>query len=83
MALSPVLDYYSILLFIFNIPATILSLAFFNYGSILSPPHKKLKEFLMKYLVLEEDFLKTVSDKAKFSDAEEVLTTYNDWKKKN
>lgn len=45
--------------------------------------NKKLKEFLMKYLSLEEDFMKTVDDKAKFSDAEEVLIAYNDWKRRN
>ncbi len=45
--------------------------------------NKKLKEFLMKYLSMEEDFLKTVDDKAKFSDAEEILKTYNEWKRRN
>jgi len=49
-----------------------------NFGA-----NKKLKEFLMRYLTIEEDFLKTVDDKAKFSDAEEVLKTYNEWKKNN
>lgn len=53
----------------------------------VAPPNfnsgKKLKEFLMKYLTMEEDFLKTVDDKAKFSDAEEVIRTYNDWKTRN
>jgi len=44
---------------------------------------KKLKEFLLKYLSLDEEFLKTVDEKAKFSDAEEILRSYNDWKKKN
>ncbi len=42
---------------------------------------KKLKEFLMKYLSMEEDFLKNVDDKAKFSEAEEILKRYNDWVK--
>ena len=45
--------------------------------------NKKLKEFLMKYLTMEEDFMKTVDDKAKFSDAEGILMAYNEWKKKN
>ena len=45
--------------------------------------NKKLKEFLMKYLSMEEDFLKTVDDKTKFSEAEEILKAYNEWKKKN
>ena len=44
---------------------------------------KKLKDFLMKYLSLEEEFLKTVDDKTKFSEAEEILKAYNEWKKKN
>ena len=45
--------------------------------------NKKLKEFLIKYLSLEDEFLKMVEDKAKFSDAEEVLRSYNDWKRTN
>ncbi len=45
--------------------------------------NKKFREFLMKYLSLEEDFLKTVDDKAKFSDAETIIRSYNDWKKNN
>ncbi len=45
--------------------------------------NKKLKEFLMKYLSMEEGFLKTVDDKTKFSEAEEILKAYNEWKKKN
>ncbi len=44
---------------------------------------KKLKEFLLKYLSLEEGFLATVDEKAKFSDAETILVSYNEWKKKN
>ena len=44
---------------------------------------KELKEFLMKYLSLEEEFLKRVDEKAKFSQAEEILKMYNDWKKNN
>ena len=45
--------------------------------------NKKFKEFLKKYLKLEDAFLNTVDDKAKFSDAEEILVQYNEWKKKN
>lgn len=45
--------------------------------------NKRLKEFLMKYLNLEEEFLKTVDEKAKFSEAEEVIGAYNEWKKRN
>ena len=44
---------------------------------------KELKEFLMKYLNLEEEFLKTVDERAKFSQAEEIIKMYNEWKKKN
>ncbi|MEO6611727.1 MAG: hypothetical protein ABIT05_02300 [Chitinophagaceae bacterium] len=44
---------------------------------------KKLKEFLLKYLSLEEAFLTTVEEKAKFSDAETIFLSYNEWKKKN
>lgn len=43
--------------------------------------NKKLKDFLKKYLKLEEEFLNTVEDKAKFTDAEEILKRYNAWKK--
>jgi hypothetical protein len=43
--------------------------------------NKKLKEFLKKYLELEDEFLNTVDDKAKFTEAEDVLIRYNDWKK--
>lgn len=44
---------------------------------------KKLKKFLTDYLKLEDSFLTTVDDKAKFEDAEEVLMKYNEWKKMN
>lgn len=59
-----------------------------EYGFVEIAPttlggNKKLKEFLKKYLKLEDDFLKTVDDKAKFSDAEDILKRYNDWKKAN
>jgi hypothetical protein len=43
--------------------------------------NKKLKDFLEKYLKLEDEFLKTVDDKARFDDAEDILKKYNDWKK--
>jgi hypothetical protein len=42
---------------------------------------KKLKNFLREYLKLEDEFLQTVEDKAKFEDAEDVLVRYNAWKK--
>ncbi len=42
---------------------------------------KKFKDFLKKYLNIEDAFLGTVDDKARFSDAEEILKRYNDWKK--
>lgn len=42
---------------------------------------KELKEFLRKYLKLEEEFLSTIDDKAKFTEAEEILKRYNTWKK--
>ncbi len=42
---------------------------------------KKLKNFLRDYLKLENDFLNTIDDKTSFSDAEEILTKYNQWKK--
>ncbi|MFZ1263702.1 MAG: hypothetical protein WAT34_09335 [Chitinophagaceae bacterium] len=53
----------------------------------VAPPtpgaYKKLKEFFMKYLSLDEEFLKTVDEKTKFTEAEEILIAYNLWKKKN
>jgi hypothetical protein len=57
-----------------------------EYGFVEIAPttlggNKKLKEFLKKYLKLEDGFLTTVDEKAKFTDAEEILKRYNDWKK--
>jgi hypothetical protein len=57
-----------------------------EYGFVEVAPttlggNKKLKDFLKKYLKLEEEFLNTVEDKAKFTDAEEILKRYNTWKK--
>lgn len=43
--------------------------------------NKKFKEYLKNNLKLEDEFLKTVDDKAKFSDAETILKRYNDWEK--
>jgi hypothetical protein len=43
---------------------------------------KKLKVFLRDWVKLEDEYLQTVDDKAKFEDAEEILKKYNDWKKK-
>ncbi len=57
-------------------------LGFIEVASPSPGANKKLKEFLMKYLTMEEDFMKTVDDKAKFSDAEEILIAYNEWKKR-
>lgn len=57
-----------------------------EYGFVEIAPttiggNKKLKDFLKKYLKLEDEFLATVNDKAKFTDAEDILKRYNDWKK--
>jgi len=41
---------------------------------------KELKDFLKKYLKLEDAFLNTVDEKAKFNEPEEILKKYNDWK---
>ncbi|MBI5858562.1 MAG: hypothetical protein HZB42_13060 [Sphingobacteriales bacterium] len=49
-----------------------------NFGA-----NKKLKDFLMKYLTMEEAFLNTIDEKAKFTEAEEILKAYNEWKKRN
>ena len=57
-----------------------------GYVQVISPglsSNKKFREFLMKYLTLEEEFLKTVDEKAKFSDAEEIIKSYHEWKKRN
>ena len=57
-----------------------------GYVQVISPglsSNKKFKEFLMKYLTLEEEFLKTVDEKAKFSDAGEIIKSYHEWKKRN
>ncbi|MGH2553943.1 MAG: hypothetical protein ACRDEB_09510 [Chitinophagaceae bacterium] len=48
-----------------------------------SGANKKLKDFFMKYLNMEDAFLNTIDDKAKFSEAEEILMAYNEWKKRN
>lgn len=45
--------------------------------------NKKFREFLMTYLTLEEEFMKTIDEKAKFSDAEDIFKNYNEWKKRN
>lgn len=57
-----------------------------GYVQVVAPglgATKRLKEFFMKYLTLEEAFLDTVDEKAKFSDAEEIIKSYHEWKKRN
>jgi hypothetical protein len=56
---------------------------FVEITSPMPGSNKKFKDFLEQYLKLEAAFLSTVDDKAKFSDAEEILRSYNYWKKKN
>ncbi len=50
----------------------------------VAPPngggYRKLKEFLVKYLTMEDAYLQMVSDKANYGNAVEVITAYNTWK---
>ncbi|MFZ9388438.1 MAG: hypothetical protein ACO25B_11210 [Chitinophagaceae bacterium] len=45
--------------------------------------NKRFKDFLMKYLTLEEGFLATVAEDARFSNAEDIVRSYAEWKKRN